>query len=69
MAVSQLSRGYLQLQWTAISECLPVLGTTIRICSAHFERFSDGYLIRISPLSGGVFLLLLLSELAFKVPY
>lgn len=57
------------LQWTAISESLPVLSTMIRTCSAPLELFSDAYLIHISPLSWGVFLLLLLSELAFKVLY
>lgn len=41
----------------------------IHTCSAHLEFFTDGYLLHISPLSSRMFSLLLLLELASKVPY
>lgn len=41
----------------------------IRTCSAHLEFFTDRYLLHISPISSRMFFLLLLSELASKIPY
>lgn len=51
------------------NQWVTVLSIMIHKCSAHLELLSDEYLIPTSPLLGGAFLPLHLSELAFKVPY